>query len=712
MSEEDKKEIEEQKVVEEQKVNEEEKKAVEEEAKVVEENKEEEEKKVEEPPLQNEQKEEEKKDTKPEENINKEENKPIEEEQKQSVEENKEAGEEDIEKKKVDNVHNAYENVKKSLEEERDLFISEIEKFQGGIKEKYEHFFQKLDEYALDSEGKIPEEDKKGFLSFKKKFDSILKLQKTLSTVIGRNLELLNMFLSKNEYLYEKYPNQSFVNGNLKLVLESWTMSEIEFKNLGLKSIFEDKNLNKNLKKIINHNIIDEKDLFEISDPTLCTTEKSKLESGSDIFQKMKFSGLKNENFQKLFQEIPPDTNFTELRKIRLKRCILDSFHLKGKFPSLEVIKASNSIFRLEKQPIELISLLKTLTLKNCSLTNNSCSTLLNLLSTSDAKKSLENLNLQNNKITKIEFDFEQLPNLKELNLENNKLYKLGQFKTPECSLKLLNIIGNNYAFYENFSDLIEQKNQKNKFIVLCSKNLIAFQDDFKKKYLEKLKQNLKNIEYAISFLSFEMLFNKFDSGNILSLEFNPKIEEGLNYLNLSYCGLTDDLMAEFLGKTKLANLRKLNLSSNLLTDKFASDLCNLKNPFFNLKKIILTNNEKIEGQGFLLNYLHFFEKHHLLKEMHIYRTKFEENFISFCNPKKKDGAQVNFAIPEDATEEMLNTSLNCFVEKFNTMFQNRNLKIMVKSIFHAPNQMKEFSTKFARVAKVFQFKMSKKNLE
>ena len=421
---------------------------------------------------------------------------------------------------------------------------------------------------------------------------------------------------------------------------------------------------------------------------------------------------LKSADFVKLYTDVKNDTTFSELRKIRCKRCIMDTFEFKGKYPGLEVVKISNSIFRLDKQA-ELNGSLKYVTLKNCSLTNSSSKKLLDFLSTSSSKESIERLNFQNNKITKLDFDFELLPHLRELNLENNKLYKLGQFKTPESSLKLLNIIGNNYAFYDNFSDLIEQKNQKNKFIVLCSKNLIAFQDDFKKKYLEKLRKNLKEIEYNISFLSFEMLFNKFDAGNILSLEFNPKIEEGLTYLNLSYCGLTDELMSEFLGKTKLANLRKLNLSSNLLSDKFATDLCNLKNPFFNLKKIVLTNNEKIEGVGHLQSYLQFFEKHHLLKAIQIYRTKFEDNFINFCSPKKREaGIQANYVPPEDATEELFNNNLNYFIQKFNEMFSNRPLKIYIKSMFHAPNQMKQFETNFPAATKVFQFKVSRKTAE
>lgn len=525
-------------------------------------------------------------------------------------------------------------------------------------------------------------------------------------------MEILNTYLTNTEPLFEKYPNQSFVNQNLDLILNSWLMSQIEFKNLGLKSIFDEKNLNKNLKKIINPDILEEKDLYELSEPSLCDSEKSKLESGSDIFQKLKISNLKNENFVSLFAEINADTTYSELKKIRLKRCIIDSFQFKGKFSALEYIKASNSLLKIEKQPTELISTLKYLTLKNCSLTNNSCSAILRFLSETSAKENIERINLQNNKITKIEFDFELLPNLKELNLENNKLYKLGQFKGPASTLKLLNIIGNNFAFYENFQDLIEQKGQNNKFIVLSSKNLISFQDDFKKKYLGKLTTNLKNIEFNISFLSFEMLFNKFDSKDILSLEFNPKIEEGLNYLNLSYCGLTDEILNQFLSKTKLANLRKLNLSSNILTDKFAKDFCELKNTFFNLKKIILTNNEGIVGQGFFLNYLKFFEIHHFLKEMQIYRTKFEDNFVNFCNPKKKDGPNPAYAIPEDANEEMMNTNFNCFIEKFNLLFPNRNIKIMVKNIFHAQNQVKEFENKFVKVSKLFQFKAIKKTLD
>lgn len=746
------------------------------------------------------------------------------------------------------NFSSLYEQIKKSIHEHRETFLTKVTNYTKQIVANYENFYNEIEAISKNESHNVKKEKDRTKL-----LNSINDLHQCLCKTVLENMELLNNLLSRKNLHSESFLNQSFIEDNLKLILNSWLLSCLNFKNLGLKSILEEKNLNKNLKRIISQDIIEEKNYLEIDSPDirLCEKEKEIIKTDSNNFKKMKLANLNKENLLILFthmkenlssdvsetnaeedgkkeedlnideffktkiktnltekdilesssddegenslggvyrkismntnrkvssieskddidiqevlhiireanpnvvqandedfdlKEILKETNrkedktqneqnnlpkyFQKLKKININNCNLDDFQFQVRFPSLEVIQIKNSIYKFNNR--KYFNKLRSLTLKKCNLTSISCENfLLDFIKNNEARMNLQILNLSSNKITHIDFDFDFLLSLKELNLEDNRLNRVGNFKGPLSKLKLLNIVGNNFVYDEDFEDLIEQKNYHNHFIVLFSRNGITY--DKKEEYLESLNEKFSQMDTNISYLSFEMLFSQKDIDSLLNFEFSPQLQQGIKKINLSYCGLNDDILIEFLSKSNLSNLEKLNLSGNLLTDKFIEDFCDLDSSLFNLKKLNLSKNKGVEGVGHFEKYIKFFEKQFQLKKLIIYKTEFEKNYIAF-HKKDRGGLfrklsmdEENFIMEDDKRKLSMqimpkdieegnedkekvaqNSDFKYFIETFKENFSKRKLVILIRNFLKNSLETVDYEKMYIKTSKVFIFK-------
>lgn len=484
------------------------------------------------------------------------------------------SAEDDLSKKIKSVQDKLQENGKKVsslFQEYKDVFTKENENFISK--------FNKLCEKRISFLSKVKDENKRSlFIDSNNELDKLLKEDEELISNLASALKALKTFLLND-------PNI--------------------FKN-------ENENENKKDEKSKYHKLI-------IKSTDDCGKAKNTLNSKEGAFlKKLEINRITIDDFNYLFgdyikkkehegEDFNNQGEIIKIKKLKFKKSILLNINFCDYFPNINNLSISdckigynicskinfNNITRLSLEGVDLVNenfedlliyLLKDQTEKNGE----------NYIG-----KNLELLSVKNNRISRILFpkdsserkdirnDFSKL---EFLNLSGNNLFDF-YFDNKETkplfeTVKLLDLTNNNITSPIIMKNLIDKKGQN--CLILASKNIgVIKNNEMRKEYCEYLTEKLKN-NYNIKSLVFEGIFGYRNKHLLLEMDLNHI--NSLVELNLSFNNIDDSEIISILEKNnKLVNLKRLNLSSNKITDQFFSMFVESKH-YDNFKKLKFLN--------------------------------------------------------------------------------------------------------------------------
>ena len=305
------------------------------------------------------------------------------------------------------------------------------------------------------------------------------------------------------------------------------------------------------------------------------------------------FTFLFGDNLKKKEEETDGNANEEEnikIKKLKFKNSLLLNIHFCDYFPNIENLSISdckigydvcskinfNNIIRLSLEGIELVNEnfedLIIYLLKDQSEDNMG-----NFIG-----RNLKSLSVKNNRISRILFPIEcsgkkdirnDFTNLTYLNLSNNNLfdYYIDQKKKPLFTkLKILDLTNNNITSPLIMKDLIVKKGDE--CLILAAKNIGVIKNNkMRTFYCDYLIKKLKNKaeDYNIKSLVLDGIFGQGNKQKLININLNP-FSHSLVEINLSFNTINDDEIMKILEKNKnLENLKRLDLSSNAITEQF-----------------------------------------------------------------------------------------------------------------------------------------------
>ena len=544
-----------------------------------------------------------------------------------------------------------------SLKNNFNLYLNDI---QIKIEEKYTNYILFINEYIQKNEKKISKIAKgksieEAFIHYAdrnifKQINLIFEILNNLFESIKDNITLLSKFLEDTSLIFEKNPLDKYINNNSKLILDSFILSKIDFQKLNLT------------------NLIDNEILSEI-----CKNYISKKQNNTCSFLEIE---NQNEEKFKIEYEFLRD-NYKNLIKLKLKKInnqsSIYSFlqqNIKNNIEILSINKCNELAFKnipnctnmfkfiikntkIKKMLIgENINFkhLQQIQFKNCGINDLLLKDFFKLLIKNPTiQENLEILDLSNNLLTSInlkEFIKEKgnLPKLKYFDLSGNHIYNfISENYKILPSLKILDLTNNNLISSILFENILE-KNKEQKFLVLLSLNLFITNNQLNcQNYKNYLFNNIQNCEYQITNLVFSLMFNRNNCNTIQDIKLSPSIKLSLKYLNLSYCGLSSNIVIKFLkGNFGLLNLKKLNLSYNFITNEIFTlyieknnennnEIKDEKCIFEKLIKLDLSFNEYITYNTIedLELFYNFISEIPLIQKIKLQGTKFENDYFN-----------------------------------------------------------------------------------
>ena len=419
--------------------------------------------------------------------------------------------------------------------------------------------------------------------------------------------------------------------------------------------------------------------------------ESKVVQENLNNLQKLKFTKLKSQeinsilinknNKDKKNNNKEETISVNELKSLSIIESDFSSINL-NKISTKELTK-----LKIKKTPLPLslkyffesilvkTSSLQKLYLQKCLLDDNSLSKVFDfLLENKHIYKSLIKMSFLGNEITSVIMDkllenncyFE---NLVYLDFSKNNIYEFlsDNFKLLN-KLKVLDLSDNNIASF-NFFTVI----RKLKGIVLLSNNIFLNNNkNNANKYRKYLKEKLNSLEYKVNKLNFTLLYNKDSLNQLLELKISPMIQISLIKLNLSYCGLSEQIICEFLqNKNGLLNLEQLNLSNNLITIKLfkliskkdisLEKLLSLDLSYNNISSLNIEEYSEIEQ---------FIDKHSHLKKIKLHGSTFCQELLLLSQLEKERCESINQKLINKEVKFIVESKHNILIVPLKELFE------------------------------------------
>ena len=534
------------------------------------------------------------------------------------------------------------------------------------IEKRYTDYYNKINNYIQENELKISKvfqrkvESNDNILEFAdnnifKQFDNVIEIHENIMEAIKDHIKLLSIFL-QTDLIQQKNPLEYFINNNSNDILKCWFLNKINFQKINLSTVI----LNKDLSELCSNYLCKKKD-NSFSTITIKKDNNGNLPVEANFvkdnlynLEKLKFANINSEEMNSIFKsnnEIISDaTAESDDRANKLRSLsIIDSNFSNTNIiqinpPYLQKLKIKKTPFGLSMKYFYDSLLCKTsflqyLYLQKCYLDDLSLSQTFEFLSNNKQMlESLISISFSGNEINTVDINcyFKEkevkFTKLQYLDFSKNNIY---EFVTDNYTylpeLKVLDLTDNNISNYLFFKAVKSSKYISS--IALLSNNIFINNNrknanDYRKYFFEKISV----FEYKIKKLNLTFLYNKESINNFLNLTLSPTVKISLKKLNLSYCGLTDENICNFLHNNfGFLNLKELNLSNNFIT-------INLFNLFLKLDISI----EKLSSLDLSMNDINtltikdyknlekFLEKHLDLKKIKFQYTSFLGNLILF----------------------------------------------------------------------------------
>ena len=431
---------------------------------------------------------------------------------------------------------------------------------------------------------------------------NIIKLYENVIKNTTNNINLLNIYLEIYKYLDNENSFDFFIKYSIENTKNIWIFQKLELKKFkNVLELFNIKNIDNNLiDYILSYN---EDDYFNVEIKNkIKNLEKSNFFNSEDNllenYKKIKLNSSKIKNLKIFYDNLKKYNEsmaIPNLKSLFLKNSDLpdEDFYFEM-FENLNYIKIKNCKFNNIEIFDSLTVNLKEIYLNNLELINSNFNKIMEyFIKKEECKNNLEILSFKNNNLSNVNFEnfcykIENcFSNLKEIDLSGNKIFHFNINIEYFPNLRFINCSKN------NFSKSLYTKIHK-KILLLQDSNIFLTNNELKNNYILYLSKNMNNFDYPIKKISFSFLFNKHNIYKLFEFNFNNIIKASLKILNLSYCGLNNENIIEFLEKNGFINLENLNLCGNYLNDEFFKLFMNNKIYFLinKLKIINLKNNE------------------------------------------------------------------------------------------------------------------------
>jgi hypothetical protein len=416
-------------------------------------------------------------------------------------------------------------------------------------------------------------------------FNKIINLTEIYNNIINNiedNFIILNEFLMQNDLINRQKPLVDFLINNSKKICKSSLLSKFNFEEIDTSNISKINYYNKYLQYLDSEKT---GDLIKSY-----TIKKDNIKEGLEFIKKK--SELKNIKIIDVNKENLPEiiNNITKykslLDEIEISKIdFVEDAELNGNIHSKNVsIKNGN----LNVKYIRGLSLafikdneyLINLSLEKIGLTNRCLNFLMNIFHKKEHfLKNLEYLSFSGNIITAVIEKKEEnkskiFEKLKIFDLSKNEIYKfeLPLIKFP--NLKCLDLSSNNMPFSTMMDRIIEQ--EKNKIVLFNNNIFISNCSSNNDKYNDYLNMNLPKLNCDLKKLNLCFTYDIKNQKSLEQLRISPAVKISLIKLDLSFCGLSTDVLINFLKNNfGLFSLQKLKLIyNNIQSDIFEKLLC------------------------------------------------------------------------------------------------------------------------------------------
>ena len=466
---------------------------------------------------------------------------------------------------------------------------------------------------------------------------NIINLYENVIKNTTNNINLLNIYLEIYKYLDNENSFDSFINYSIENTKNIWIFQKLDLKKYkNILELFNIKNIDDNLIDYILRS--NEDDYFNVDIKKKIkklSSEKSNFFNSNDIlldnYKKIKLNSSKIKNLKISYDNLKKYNEsmaLPNLKSLFLKNSDLpdEDFYFEM-FENLNYIKIKNCKFNNIEIFDSLTVKLKEIYLNNLELINSNFNKIMEyFIKKDECKNNLEILSFKNNNLSNVNFEnfcykIENcFSNLKEIDLSGNKIFHFNINIEYFPNLRYINCSKN------NFSKSLYSKIHK-KILLLQDSNIFLTNNDLKNNYISYLSQNMNNFDYPIKKISFSFLFNKHNIYKLFQFNFNNIIKASLKILNLSYCGLNNDNIIEFLEKNGFINLENLNLCGNYLNDEFFKSFMNNKiYLFMNKLKIINLKNNEFDCENFSI-FIQFLKINKNLQKINLNNNPFPRKY-------------------------------------------------------------------------------------
>ena len=545
----------------------------------------------------------------------------------------------------IDNLNveknNDFKNIiVEKFNEIKDNTIKKINNCINKYKTSFDEYIKNISKYLDDSKNNInkifvqQEDNNKILLNFIsknifKQLNNLLLIYDNIINNIEDNFDLLNIYLSKKELIDSKKPLEQFLNYFSDNIKKSSIISKFTFEDINPLNIIQK---NKYYKFYFNYLNEEEKNLpIKILSINRDTKTKNEIKLIKDYysFKNLEIINYNSNELQNILEAInnaKSDLNKISINNFDLTAGFQENRLNNNKLNKIKKLKIHNGKYYnnilLSKIFLNKGEYLKILSLEKINLTNMGWKKLLNYIYDNQIiLENIEYLSLSGNKITSINNEKNEenivlnqdkiFKKLKIFNLSKNEIYKFGMSPMKFPELKLLDLTSNSIptgVFMEFIIDYIIGS-KKNMLCLLNDNIFMTNNSENNKIYIDHINKQFPKNNSDLKNINLRFTYDIENQNNLKNLIFTPTTRISLIKLDLSFCGLTSNIIINFLknnyGLFSLKNLKlkyndiKIDIFEKMLEDEIKLD---------NLNVIDLSHNEiqskKVEEHSFLIKFI------------------------------------------------------------------------------------------------------------
>ena len=485
-----------------------------------------------------------------------------------------------------------------------------------------------------------------------KKLNSLIEIYDNIINNIEDNFDLLNKYLTQKEMINAKNPLEQFLIYYDEGIINSSIISKYKFDEINPLNIM----INKYYRYYFSYLNEDKKNLpikiLSIYKDNKVARNDAKALKEYFNYKTLRLKSINSTEFQGILDAIPSNKN-------NLVKLDINNFDLTIGFPEnrlnndklngLQKLKIHNGKYLnnilLTKILLNKGESLISLSLKKINMTDMGRKKLFNYIYANE--KILENikfLSLSGNKITSIsevkrdpdETDPNKnkiFKNLQIFDLSKNEMYQfeMGNHKFPE--LKLLDLSSNTIptgAFMET-----KIKEEKNTLYLFNDNIFITNNSENNKVYIDYINKKFPLCNCDLKNANLRFTYDIENQNNLENLKFSPTTRISLIKIDLSYCGLSTDVIIKFLKNNfGLFSLKNLQLKYNNIKNDFFKEIVCDEIVLNNLDVLNLSYNEipckKVEDHDMLIKFIKNFTN---LTRLKLKNSNFYNNWILSTSP-------------------------------------------------------------------------------